>query len=183
MLSTVRMKSLMLAGRSILNPLYMNMRSISLSSKDALRNRRAQFSSDSKNTPKSLKEKLVFLFRQNGYLVVCTYASLSFALVGAFYVGFERKLITFDYINAELHDIGYDNLRIDPEAMVDSLIENIEKQTGWTYIREYISKHPEARSLFLAVVVTSAFTDVIRIPLTIVIVPRLARWLQRTRKY
>lgn len=98
-------------------------------------------------------------------------------------MGFERKLITFDYINAELHDIGYDNLRIDPEAMVDSLIENIEKQTGWTYIREYISKHPEARSLFLAVVVTSAFTDVIRIPLTIVIVPRLARWLQRTRKY
>ena len=84
-------------------------------------------------------------------------------------------MIHFDGINQYLESKGY-AVVIDPAAAVDALALKLGDLTGSYDTRDFLQQNPQATNLLLAFVMTS-FTDVIRIPLVIAIVPSIARGL------
>ena len=94
---------------------------------------------------------------------------------GSFYVALENNMINFDDINEYLLSEGY-TIVIDPAAAVDALATKLGDLTGDYNTRNFLQQNPKTTNLLLAFVMTS-FTDIIRIPLVVAIVPSIARGL------
>ena len=121
----------------------------------------------------SMSEKLKAMWQQYGVTAIGTYAMVYGMTYTSFYVALENNMINFDGVNEYLKSKGY-ALVIDPAATVDALAMRLGDLTGDYNTRDFLHQNPKATNLLLAFVMTS-FTDVIRIPLVVGIVPRIAR--------
>ena len=122
-----------------------------------------------------MSEKLKALWGQYGVTAIGTYAMVYGITYSSFYVALENNMINFDVVNKYLESKGY-AVVIDPAAAVDAAAMKLDELTGSDNARDFLHQNPKATNLLLAFVMTS-FTDIIRIPLVIAIVPSIARGL------
>jgi hypothetical protein len=124
-------------------------------------------------SPQSLKDRIVEMWKKYRFVAVSTYGAVYLVVFGGTFVALERKFINFEYVNKTLKERGY-NYTIDPIHLIDSLVDGYIKITGLTAVKDFVDSHPQSHNLFLAFAITS-FTDFIRIPLTIFLIPRVAK--------
>jgi len=133
-------------------------------------------------TPKpSLKDKLKSLWQKYGTLAIVTYGSVYFFTISSFYIAIETKSLNFRYLTSVYNSYVSDEryrapIDLSPQSIVDKMVLDIENLTGDNSARLFFENNPKMKTLFFALFLTS-FTDFIRIPFTILVVPKIARFI------
>lgn len=124
--------------------------------------------------PIGLKDKLKLMWNKYGIIAIGSYGSIYILTFISVYVALDNDLINFDGINSFLYSQGLE-VTIDPVEAVQNVIDSMENLTGNSLLREFIDVDRRVRSQFLLALTITSFTDFIRIPISLFIIPKVAR--------